>query len=206
MPFNNPSGQFALMKPKTPPIKAPRVKIYIDGANFLYGLKSLRKSFTDFNFDFQAFSQTLCTGRALAGVNYYNATLKKALDANLYSRQQRMFARLRKEGIRVILCKRQSRFDTQAGEMRYQIKGDDIQLAIDMLDDAFQNRYDVGVLVSGDGDFTPLVRKVRQYGKQVEIYYFQKLCSSDLRSHADSARVITRSLVARCDVHKRKIP
>jgi NYN domain len=47
-------------------------------------------------------------------------------------------------------------------EIRYQLaqKGVDVQLAIDVLDFAHENRYDVAVLVTGDADFVPLVRRI----------------------------------------------
>lgn len=52
-------------------------------------------------------------------------------------------------------------------------KGVDVQLAIDVLDSAHQDRYDVAVLVTGDGDFVPLVRRVTSLNKQALIAHFE---------------------------------
>ncbi|MCA9395366.1 MAG: NYN domain-containing protein [Candidatus Omnitrophica bacterium] len=52
-------------------------------------------------------------------------------------------------------------------------KGVDVKLALDALDFAHDNRFDVAVLIAGDGDFVPLVRKVTSLGKQVLVAYFE---------------------------------
>ena len=44
-------------------------------------------------------------------------------------------------------------------------KGVDISLTKDMLSHAFNNHYDVGVLIAGDGDYVPLVEEVKHLGK-----------------------------------------
>ncbi len=51
-------------------------------------------------------------------------------------------------------------------------KGVDVEFAIDVLDFAHLDRFDVAVLVAGDGDFVPLVRRVTSLGKHVLIAHF----------------------------------
>ena len=50
----------------------------------------------------------------------------------------------------------------------------------DILSDAYDDVYNVGILVSSDGDFVPLVKKVQSMEKRVKILYFEKLQSLDL--------------------------
>ena len=50
-------------------------------------------------------------------------------------------------------------------------KGVDVRLATDMVAMGLQNRYDVAVLVSGDGDFADAVQIVKDAGKHVELAY-----------------------------------
>ena len=52
-------------------------------------------------------------------------------------------------------------------------KGVDIALARDFLGHAFQNNYDVAVLVAGDGDYVPLVQEVKRLGKTVYLEFFK---------------------------------
>lgn len=51
-------------------------------------------------------------------------------------------------------------------------KGVDVELAIDVLDHAHENRYDVAILVTGDTDFVPLVRRVTSLNKHALIAHF----------------------------------
>lgn len=69
-----------------------------------------------------------------------------------------------------------------------QSKGVDITLTKDMLVHAFNNNYDVAVLVSGDGDYVPVVEELKRMGKSVYLLFFedQKLgLNKDLRLACD---------------------
>lgn len=57
---------------------------------------------------------------------------------------------------------------------RYELsqKGIDVELALDVLDLAHHDRFDICVLITGDADFVPLVRKLTALGKQVLLGYF----------------------------------
>ena len=57
-------------------------------------------------------------------------------------------------------------------QYRLMQKGVDVHLALDVLDYAHDNRLDIAVLVTGDGDFVPLVRKVTSLGGQVLLAHF----------------------------------
>ena len=83
------------------------------------------------------------------------------------------------------------------GNESFTIKGDDIHLAIAMLKDAYENRYDTAVLVSGDGDFSPLVRYVRKLGKKVENYHFVGNISYDLMKVCSTSSTINKKMVNR---------
>ncbi len=157
-----------------------RVSIFIDGANFFGGLRSMNKHYTDYKFDFERFMRKILDKRDLISVYYYNASLKQQINPKIFAKQQSLFKRLRKiNKFKVILCKRQKR-QNRDGDNYYTIKGDDIYLAIDMLRDAYENKYDTAVLISGDGDFAPLVKYVKRKGKRVENYHFAGNISYDL--------------------------
>lgn len=63
----------------------------------------------------------------------------------------------------------------------------DITLAVDMLSHAHKKNFDVAVLISGDEDFVPLVKAVRQTGRSVVIWFFSEGqgLSDNLRRSAD---------------------
>lgn len=160
--------------------KMKRTSVYIDGANFFGGLRTINGRYTDSKFDFERFINKIVGKRKLIEVYYYNASLKQQINPEIFAKQQKLFSRLKKiDKFHVILCKRQRREDKE-GNHYFTIKGDDIHLAIDMLKHAYQNKYDTAILISGDGDFAPLVRYVKELGKNVENYHFKGNISYDL--------------------------
>lgn len=65
-----------------------------------------------------------------------------------------------------------------------QKKGDwDVGIAVDILQ--LEPKIDVAVLVSGDGDFIPLVKFAKQKGLRVEVVSFRESTSSALIEAAD---------------------
>lgn len=67
------------------------------------------------------------------------------------------------------------------GKFEYAVKGDDIHLATDLVSLAYENTYDIAVVVSGDGDFVPAIQKVQKLGKSVENAFFAVSSSSFLK-------------------------
>jgi len=180
-----------------------RVCVYIDGANFVYGIKTINKRYSDFMFDFERFVWEICKGGELVKVNYYNASLKRKLNMNKWERQQKLFARLRRlEKFEVVLCRRQKRLN-DLNEEFYSIKGDDISLAVDMIVDATKDKYDKAILISGDGDFAPLVRAVKTFKKEVEVYTFREVCS-DVLIRKNKFTFINKKMVNKCFYREKK--
>ena len=57
----------------------------------------------------------------------------------------------------------------------------DIKIAIDIISLAYENTYDTAVLVSGDGDFVPVVKKVKEVDKDVEVWAFRYSLANTLK-------------------------
>jgi uncharacterized LabA/DUF88 family protein len=172
-----------------------RVSIYIDGANFFHGVRSINKKYSDTKFDFEKFINKITKNEKLISIYYYNAPLKQNLNQNIYKKQQKFFQRLKKiPNCNVIMCKRQKRYDNDGNEY-HTIKGDDIHLAIDMLRDAYKNKYDKAILISGDGDFAPVVKYVKKEGKTVINYYFEGNLSRALADECQISILINKKIV-----------
>lgn len=172
-----------------------RVSIYIDGENFYYGLKTINSRYTDNLFDFEGFINFILKRDHLVKVYYYNAPLKENLNKFVYWNQMKLFNRLRKiPKCEVVLCKRQKRVDTDKQEY-YIIKGDDIHLSLDMLRDSCKNKYDKAILISGDGDFAKLIDYVKLENKEVEVYTFRELTSSDLLNKSNKYNFIDKKMI-----------
>jgi uncharacterized LabA/DUF88 family protein len=51
-------------------------------------------------------------------------------------------------------------------------KGVDVKMALEVLQVALDDKIDIAVLITGDGDFIPLVRALMKQGKRVLLFYF----------------------------------
>jgi len=65
----------------------------------------------------------------------------------------------------------------------------DIQIAIDMVSLGYENAYDTAVLVSGDGDFVPVVKKIRELGKKVELWAFRYSLANALKEELELGNI-----------------
>lgn len=164
-----------------------RVIIFIDGSNFYHSVKG---SFDihENEIDFQKLINILKRNRLLVGVYYYNAPLNRGYNEKIYWKQQRFFSELRKiPGFNVILCT--MRKIIERGKPKFAVKGDDIYIATDMVSFAYEDQFDTAILVSGDGDFVPTIKRVQKLGKRVENAYFKvsrsnflkKVCNSSIK-------------------------
>jgi len=61
-----------------------------------------------------------------------------------------------------------------------------------MLNDAWENKYDKAILISGDGDFAPLLKYVKNKNKKVEVISFDKLASRNLLNESDKFTFINK--------------
>lgn len=55
----------------------------------------------------------------------------------------------------------------------YKEKGVDVLLVIDMLTNAYENNYDIAVLLSGDSDFIPAIESIQALKKKIELWCFK---------------------------------
>ncbi len=65
----------------------------------------------------------------------------------------------------------------------------DINIAIDIISLAYENAYDKAVLISGDGDFVPVVRKLKELEKDVEVWAFRYSLANALREELEQENI-----------------
>ncbi len=163
-----------------------RVAIFIDGSNLYHGLKSMGSG----KINFEEFAKLIVGDRELQRVFYYTAVMDKDFDAERFAKHQNFLRKLSSiPRFKIVFCTFKKIIEN-SGKIRYEVKGDDVQLANDMLVGAYENKYDVAVLVSGDEDFKPVVRTVRRLGKKVENIFFRGGSSSRLRKTCNSSKNI----------------
>ncbi|MCF8260605.1 MAG: NYN domain-containing protein [Melioribacteraceae bacterium] len=144
-----------------------KVSVFVDVQNVYYTVK---EAFNE-NFDYNKFWAKISDGRQIIKAIAY------AIDRN--DPKQRQFQNILKAiGFEVKLKPFIQRQDGSA-------KGDwDVGITIDVLE--YAKNSDVVILVSGDGDFDLLVRKIKSdYDSIVEVYGVEKLTAGALIHAAD---------------------
>ena len=176
-----------------------RVAVFIDGNNFYFGLRKLygkEKSLKNFNF--LKFADFLAKENKVVDIFYYNAQLDREQNPKKYESQKQFFEKLRKiQNFHLILCKLLKRNITGTDKFYYIIKEDDIHMAVDMVENAGENKFDTAIIVSGDGDFVPAVEAVKRKKKEVENIYFKNSSSRNLQSHCSNSFELTRAILDR---------
>jgi len=169
-----------------------RVAIFIDGNNLYHVIKNMFKSSVKLmSFNFEKFIKKIVGNRKFIRAYYYNAPLDWKRDITTYSKQQKFFEKLREiPNFKLVLCRMQK--VKSGGRTVYQIKEDDIQLAVDMVKLAYNNAYDTAVLVSSDGDFVPVIQTIKEIGKNVENIGFENKFSHHLKQECDFFRLIKK--------------
>jgi len=141
------------------------------------------------SFNFERFLNYLTKDREIIRIFYYNAPLDREKDEEGYRKQQRFFDKLQKiPKFSLILCRIQKRIVNNT--IIYEVKEDDIHLAVDMVKSAYNDDYDAAILVTSDGDFVPAIEAVREKGKVVENIGFEKRFSWHLKQKSTRFRNI----------------
>ena len=171
--------------------KQERVSIFIDGSNLYYSLQDLKVK----KIDFKKLVDLLTKDRLLVSVFYYNAPLDISVDSKKYWEQQKFFDALRRiPGFNVILATLR-KHKRENGTYEFEVKGDDIYLAVDLVSGAYENLYDTALIVSGDGDFVPAVKAIQKKGKVMENIYFKKSSSRNLKQHGNDSLELTKDIL-----------
>ncbi len=166
--------------------KKERVSIFIDGSNLYHGLKVLGIKRIDFN----EFTKLLAGGNEIKRIFYYTARMDRAFDEQRFLKHQKFLRKLSLiPKFKIVFCTFKKIVEKD-GKIRYEVKGDDVQLANDMLVGAYEDFYDIAILVSGDEDFKPVVRTVKRLGKRAENIFFRGGSSSRLRKTCNSSKNI----------------
>ena len=174
--------------------KDTRVAIFIDGSNLYH---SLEENCNRFDVDFGAFGAKLTNGRTHFRTYYYNVLRDPDRNPQAYQDQQKFLSALYATPyLEVRLGTAKMRGDVVVE------KGVDIMLATDVLRMAWENLYDVAIVVSGDGDFAYALQAVKNYGKHVEVAAFPSNLSWELAQIADKCEYFEPEYFA--DIWSRK--
>ena len=146
-----------------------RAVFLFDGPNFYKNLK--KANLSKGHLDFWAFARNLSGPRTLLDVMFFTSPTDSAHDAENYAKLQKFFAAVQQSGVilrlgklvhrknKCPICKKDFSFKTE--------KSVDVQIAIEIVLGAAEDRWDVLYLASCDSDLIPAIEYVRSKGKKV---------------------------------------
>ncbi len=172
-----------------------RVAIFIDGSNLYHGL---RANFSRYDLKFAEFIRKLCGSRHLFRAYYYNVLQDPGQRPEAYREQQEFLNILRETPY----------LEARLGSTKLAQgipveKGIDVMLVTDLLHFAWNDLYDVAVLVSGDSDFAYALQAVKNMGKYVEVAYFETNVSRDLLDVVDKKHLLDQNFLKELWTRKR---
>lgn len=154
--------------------KMERLVIFIDNSNIFKGFQKYK-----IKADYEKLKNIITRDRKLQNVFLYEGVVypispeKKKWYEDLHS----------KSGYIV-----KASFDKIALNDAFE-KKIDIQIAIDMVSLAYENAYDAAVLVSGDGDFLPVVEKIKSLNKTLELWAFRYSLANALKDEIEVGNI-----------------
>ena len=175
-----------------------RVMTYIDGFNLYFGLRS--KGWRRYYWlDLCALSRSFLRGdQRLVGCHYFTARIRDGGGSTQDIRRQNTWldALSTLDGLTVhfghYLLKTQRCRNCGATWPKPEEKMTDVNIAVQLLIDAYEDRFDTAIIVSGDSDLTTPVQVVRQRfpRKRMLIAFPPARRSHELQAAANAAFVI----------------
>ena len=177
--------------------------VYIDGFNFYYGVM---KNSNDKWLNLEHYFQLLRQDDDIQKIYYFTARVS----GNAQARQDIYFQALQTLNLVQIIyglyksrqrkCRVSSCTNPQKSYSDYEEKRTDVNIALQMLDDAYQNNCDRMIVVSGDSDLVPAVELVKQRFPEIQITVYipsrhpRRGAATELRNAADKNKTLPTAL------------
>lgn len=150
-----------------------RAMLFVDGQNLTIGARNHEPK--GFQYDVSALVDELCNDYDLVRGYWFDSHKPGELDD-----KRGFYTFLETNGFRVESVER------SGVEGDFKEKEADIRLATELIASAYNDSYEVAVVVTGDKDYLRAVRHVQDRGKIVTVAMFEQGMSGALRREADS--------------------
>jgi len=142
------------------------VIIFIDNSNLFHSFQSL-----NFHCDYSKLKSVITKNRNVIEANIYTGLMYPVRE-----KEKAWFNSLYKMGYSVKTRAIKITPDGKKIEKRI-----DVLMAVDIISSVYEKIVDTIIIVSGDSDFVPVVKKLIELKKNVEIWSFKKLLSRQLK-------------------------
>ncbi len=170
--------------------------IFIDGG---YLNKVLKNNFGAENIDYFRFSEEISSSlkvKRLRTYFYHCLPIVRANNPEDISRKanmQKFLANL----------KRLPRFEVKLGKLQiigniFKQKMIDVLMSLDIATMSYENQIQHAVLIAGDADFVPAIKKAKDYGIIVHLYCHSSSVHNELLDEVDELHEINQELIDKC--------
>ena len=146
--------------------KKEKVIIFVDNSNLFHSFQEL-----NFHCDYDKLKKVITNKRDLIEIILYTGIMYP-----VKQKDKAWLMKLKELGYTV-----NTRAIKVAPNGRKIEKRIDVLMAVDIISSAYEVSYDTVVLVSGDGDFVPVVKKLRNLNIKIEVWSFKNLLSEQLK-------------------------
>ena len=159
-----------------------KIMIFIDGSNVFHGCKKLK-----FLISYEKFITLLRKDRNVMRVVFYTGIKPGQEEMSLLKLLKRIDVKVVTKllKIRNFKCK-----SCDSSIQTFTEKGIDASMSTDLLWFAIQGGYDIAIIVSGDADFIPVVKRISSLGKKIELWTFKHMAGKELKEKVDKTLYI----------------
>jgi uncharacterized LabA/DUF88 family protein len=152
-----------------------RAAIFIDGA---YLEKIVKLEFNLVQIDFAILSEVMAGGREILRTYYYNCLPYQSSppskeEKERFSNKQRFFTYLERLPKYTVRLGRLAYRGIEGGEKKFEQKGIDTLLCVDMVNLAATHQISNAALLAGDSDCIPGIKIAKEHGVGITLYHSQ---------------------------------
>lgn len=101
--------------------------------------------------------------------------------------------------------KRLPRFEVKLGKLQlignqFKQKMIDVLMSLDITNMSYENQIQHAVLVAGDSDFIPAIKKAKDYGIIIHLYYHPSSVHNEILDEVDELHEINEELINNCKI------
>lgn len=143
-----------------------KIIIFIDNSNLFHYFQKLK-----FHCDYKKLKEVIANGREIVDAFIYTGLMYP-----VRKKDKAYLSKLGHLGFKVV-----TRSIKVAPNGKKVEKRIDVLMAVDIISAAFQREFDTIVLLSGDGDFVPVAKKLKSLVINLEVWSFEELLAEHLR-------------------------
>lgn len=177
-----------------------RVVVYIDGFNLYFGMKEAGLTYLKWLNLWKLSENILKGNQDLIGVKYFTSRVSN--DPDKQKRQTLYIEALETENVKIFYghYQRDAMECHKCGNIwaHYNEKMTDVNIATQIIIDAFKDVYDMAMLISGDSDLVPPIRAINEIfkNKRVFVAFPPKRHNNSVNLVAKGSMIIGRKKLA----------